>query len=228
MPTATEFGLRVLIGGLLGAAIGFERQWRQREAGLHTSALVAIGAALFTLLGPVVGSDSETRILVNIVTGVGFLAGGVILRQGTSVSGLNTAATIWSTAAVGALAGVGQIAHAVMGTAAIIVFNLALQPLVERIDRGAAVYQERHGEKSYRILAICDERAVTEVRAAIVDLVRVTKLNLRSIATETTDEGYEIRTEIHLEHRDDSVIEHFSDALSRSPDVRDVTWRMLD
>jgi len=222
MPGPNEFALRILVGGLLGATIGLERQWRQRGAGLHTSALVAIGAALFTLLGPVIGSDSETRILANIVTGVGFLAGGVILRQGTSVSGLNTAATIW------ALAGVGQIAHAAMGSAAIIVFNVTLQPLVERIDRQAAVYQELHGEKRYRVLAACDEAAVTEVRAAIVERLKATKLDLRSIATEKTEEGYEIRTEIHLQHRDDSVIEGFCATLSPRADVRDVTWHMLD
>jgi putative Mg2+ transporter-C (MgtC) family protein len=227
MPPPTEFALRVLVAGLLGAAIGFERQWRQRGAGMHTSSLVAIGAALFALLG-IVGSDNQARIIANIVTGVGFLAGGVILRQGTTITGLNTAGTIWATAAVGALAGVGQFDHAFMGAAAILVFNLALQPLVELTESRAAVYQERHGEKTYRIHTICDDDALAEVRAAIVDGVKATKLNLRSISTETTDQGRDIRTEILLQHRDDVAIERFTDTLSHRPDVRDVRWRMLD
>jgi putative Mg2+ transporter-C (MgtC) family protein len=228
MPTATEFALRVIVGGLLGSLIGFERQWRQRGAGVHTSALVAIGAALFTLLGPVVGSDSETRILANIVTGVGFLAGGVILRQGASISGLNTAATIWATAAVGALAGVGQYAHALMGAGAIVVFNLALQPLVEKIDSQATVYQERHGEKTYRIHAACDDAAIDDVRAAVIDAVKASSLILHSISTESTDQGQEVRVELRLARRDDSVVERFSSGLTQRAGVRNVRWRMLD
>lgn len=228
MPSATEFALRVTVGGLLGAGIGLEREWRQRGAGVHTSALVAIGAALFALLGPVVGTDSETRILANIVTGVGFLAGGVILRQGASITGLNTAGTIWATAAVGALAGIGQFAHAFMGAGAILLFNVALQPLVEAIEARAAVAQERHGEKTYRVQVVCDEAAIAEVRAAIVDAVKASKLNLRSISTGATDAGHEIRTELRLKHRDDGVVERFAATLLQRPDVRHVTWRMLD
>ncbi len=228
MPTATEFALRVLVGGLLGAFIGFERQWRQRGAGVHTSALVAIGAALFTLLGPVIGSDSETRILANIVTGVGFLAGGVILRQGASITGLNTAATIWATAAVGALAGVGQFAHAFIGAAAIVGYNLALQTVVERIDSRAAMYQERHGEKTYRIHAACDDAAVDDVRAAVIDVVKANDLILHSISTDSTEQGQEVRVELRLPHRDDSVVERFSSGLAQRADVRNVRWRMLD
>jgi putative Mg2+ transporter-C (MgtC) family protein len=228
MPTATEFALRVLAGGLLGSVIGFERQWRQRGAGVHTSALVAIGAALFTLLGPVVGSDSETRILANIVTGVGFLAGGVILRQGASITGLNTAATIWATAAVGALAGVGQFWHAAMGAAGIVGFNLALQPLVEKIDSSAAVYQERHGAKTYRIHAGCDDAAIDDVRAAVVDIVKTNNLILHSISSESTDHGQEVKVELRLGHRDDPIVERFSSSLAQRPTVRNIRWRMLD
>lgn len=218
----------MLVGGLLGALIGFERQWRQRGAGVHTSALVAIGAALFALLGPIVGSDSETRILANIVTGVGFLAGGVILRQGASITGLNTAATIWATAAVGALAGVGQYAHAFMGAGAIVAFNLLLQPLVDRIDSSAALYQERHGEKTYRVHAACGDAAVDDVRAAVVEIVEARNLILHSISTESTQEGQEIKVDLRLPHRDDSVVERFSSGLSERADVRNVRWRMLD
>lgn len=228
MPTATEFALRVLAGGLLGALIGFERQWRQRGAGVHTSALVAIGAALFTLLGPVIGSDSETRILANIVTGVGFLAGGVILRQGASITGLNTAATIWATAAVGALAGIGQFWHAAMGAAGIIAFNLALQPLVEKIDSSAAIYQERHGAKMYRLRAACDDSAIDDVRATVVDMVKTGNLILHGISSESTEQGQEIKVDLRLGHRDDPVVERFSSALAQRAAVRNIRWRMLD
>ncbi len=143
---AWEFALRLAVGALLGVAIGFERQWRQSPAGLHTSGLVAIGAALFALLAPVVGAASETRVLAAIVTGVGFLAGGVILREGLNVKGLNTAATIWATAAVGSLAGVGLFEEALLGALAIIVLNWWLQPVERFIERRRHVRAEQHGQ----------------------------------------------------------------------------------
>jgi putative Mg2+ transporter-C (MgtC) family protein len=128
------FLTRLGIAALLGIAIGFERQWRQRAAGLHTSSLVSIGAALFALLDGVLGAGDTTRIVAGVVTGVGFLAGGVILRSGANVSGLNTAATIWATAAVGALAGFGFFREAGAGAFGIIFLNLTLQPLANFID----------------------------------------------------------------------------------------------
>ncbi len=132
--TTLEFLARLGVAALLGIAIGFERQWRQRATGLHTSSLVAIGAALFALLDSTIGAGDTTRIVAGIVTGVGFIAGGVILRSGANITGLNSAATIWATAAVGALAGFGFWAEAAAGAVAIIFINLVLQPLSDAID----------------------------------------------------------------------------------------------
>lgn len=129
-----EFLTRVGLAALLGIAIGFERQWRQKAAGLHTSSLVSVGAALFGLLDKTLGAGDTTRIVAGVVTGVGFIAGGVILRSGFNVTGLNTAATIWATAAVGALAGFGFAEEAAIGAAMIIALNLILQPLANAID----------------------------------------------------------------------------------------------
>jgi putative Mg2+ transporter-C (MgtC) family protein len=135
--TAAVFLTRLAVGAFLGIAIGFERQWRQRAAGLHTSGLVAIGATLFALLDTFVSAGDTTRVLAGIVTGVGFIAGGVILRDGANVSGLNTAATIWATAAVGALAGMGLYWHAT-ASAVIVVINLTTQPLAQWVDARSA------------------------------------------------------------------------------------------
>lgn len=102
------FFTRLAIATVLGLAIGFERQWRQRTAGLHTMTLVAVGAALFCAIPGLGGKVSDPwRVAAQVVTGVGFLAGGVILRQGLDVRGITTAATLWATAAVGALVGSG-------------------------------------------------------------------------------------------------------------------------
>jgi putative Mg2+ transporter-C (MgtC) family protein len=132
--TISAFLARLGVAALLGIAIGFERQWRQRATGLHTSSLVATGAALFALLDEVLGAGDTTRIVAGVVTGVGFIAGGVIFKSGISVVGLNTASTIWATAAVGAIAGFGYFREAAAGAAAIIVLNLVLQPLATWIN----------------------------------------------------------------------------------------------
>ena len=124
------FFTRLAIATALGLAIGFERQWRQRTAGLHTMTLVAVGAALFCALPGLGGKVSDPwRVAAQVVTGVGFLAGGVILRQGLDVRGLTTAATLWATAAVGALVGSGFELQGAVGAGVIVAVNAFVQPL---------------------------------------------------------------------------------------------------
>src|SRR5579863_6642317 len=94
----------------LGAAVGLERQWRQRMAGTRTNALVAAGAAAFVMAGTLLDNDPSAagRVASYVVSGVGFLGAGVIFKDGASVRGLNTAATIWCAAAIGVLVGFGH------------------------------------------------------------------------------------------------------------------------
>jgi putative Mg2+ transporter-C (MgtC) family protein len=112
-----ELLVRVGLALLLGVAIGIERQWRSRMAGLQTMALVSMGSALFTIMGaydfPTQGD--RNRVAAQIVTGIGFLGAGVIVKEGLRPFGLNTAATLWAAAAVGALCGVWMWREAVVG-----------------------------------------------------------------------------------------------------------------
>jgi putative Mg2+ transporter-C (MgtC) family protein len=119
--------LRLLVAALLGGAIGFERELRERQAGLRTHLVVSVGAALFTLVsaygfrefmvqgGSLVRTD-PTRIAAQIVSGIGFLGAGAIIRQGLSVRGLTTAATLWLVAAIGMASGAGYYSAAVIAT----------------------------------------------------------------------------------------------------------------
>jgi putative Mg2+ transporter-C (MgtC) family protein len=132
--TFESFLTRLAVAAFLGIAIGFEREWRQRAVGLHTSSLVSVGAALFGLLDGTLNAGDTTRIIAGVVTGVGFIAGGVIFKSGANVTGLNTAATIWATAAIGALAGFGFYREAAAGAVTIILLNVLLQPLADAID----------------------------------------------------------------------------------------------
>jgi putative Mg2+ transporter-C (MgtC) family protein len=125
--------LRLLLAAGLGAAIGIEREYRQKPAGLRTNILIAVGSALFTILSICIARSGGTpdRIVAQVVTGIGFLGGGAILRSGESVHGMTTAATIWVNAAVGVAAGAGEFALATAATALTLVV-LALLPPIER------------------------------------------------------------------------------------------------
>jgi putative Mg2+ transporter-C (MgtC) family protein len=121
---------------VLGALIGAERQYRQRGGGLRTHVLVAVGAATFVDIGMHLnGNQGATQIIAYVVSGVGFLGAGVIMKQGSNVWGLNTAATLWCSAAVGACAGADMAFEAILLTGFVLAGNTLLRPLVNAINR---------------------------------------------------------------------------------------------
>jgi putative Mg2+ transporter-C (MgtC) family protein len=134
-----DISIRLLVAALLGAAIGLERELRQKAAGLRTHALIAVGSALFTLLShELVGASGDPgRVAAQIVSGIGFLGGGTILRTGASVRGLTTAATIWVNAAIGMAAGAGRWTVAVGATVATLLILTALVPVERFVERRA-------------------------------------------------------------------------------------------
>jgi putative Mg2+ transporter-C (MgtC) family protein len=123
----------LLLAIVLGAAIGLERRLRQHPAGLHTNALVALGACAYVTAGLTLSGDSPARLAAQVISGVGFLCGGIIFRQGPTVHGLNTAATAWCSAAVGVLAGVQRPGLAVLLAAIILGANMLLHWLEHSI-----------------------------------------------------------------------------------------------
>src|SRR5215470_17004128 len=128
---------------LLGSVIGFERQWRNRLAGLRTNTLVALGAASFVVFEALVpDASSPTRVAAQVVSGIGFLGAGVIFREGLNVRGLNTAATLWCSAAIGVLAGAGYAGYAAIATAFVVFVNLLLRPIGSCINRQPLVSTE--------------------------------------------------------------------------------------
>lgn len=130
--TNLEFTLRLFTALLAGLSIGFERQWHRKSAGLRTNTLVSVGSALFVLLSIILtkeGNGDVTRIIGQVVTGIGFLCGGIIFREGVSVHGLTTAVTVWCCAAIGCLAAAGYYTETLIGTSVIIIVNIILKPL---------------------------------------------------------------------------------------------------
>src|SRR6058998_3383739 len=131
--TPVEMMLRLLLAAGLGAAIGLEREYRRKPAGLRTNILIALGSAVFTIMSIQLGHAAGTpdRIAAQLITGIGFLGGGAILRSGTSIHGMTTAATIWVNAAIGMAAGAGEYALAA-GSTIITLIVLAVLPPIER------------------------------------------------------------------------------------------------
>jgi putative Mg2+ transporter-C (MgtC) family protein len=150
LQTALDLALAIA----LGAAIGIERQWRQRLAGLRTNTLVALGAASFVLFaGLYPGEASPTRIAAQVVSGIGFLGAGVIFKEGLNVRGLNTAATLWCSAAVGLFAGAGAVWPAVIVAIGVVGVNL-LPAAAGRADQPPAAHHRRIRS------AVCRERGL--------------------------------------------------------------------
>ncbi|WP_156365024.1 MgtC/SapB family protein [Sciscionella sp. SE31] len=232
MITTTETLLRLACGFGLGSVIGFERQYRARMAGLRTNALVAVGAALFVLLsahgfhgGSAYPAD-PTRVAAQIVSGIGFLGGGVILREGLTVRGLNTAATLWCSAAVGALAGAGLYLIAAAGTVVIVATHLLLRPIGHAVDRRPEPRRETPARYTFR--AVTNEEAQAHIRTLVVQALATTDFALCSMESETIGEdgGVEVRASAMAEQRDDKQLESAVSLLSFEPSVTSVRWQV--
>ncbi len=225
--TWMEFTVRLGVALLLGAAIGVERQWRQRMAGLRTNALVSIGAALFVMLSSLTpGESSPTRIAAQVVSGIGFLGGGVILREGLSVRGLNTAATLWCAAAVGCLCGAGRLSESFIGALAVLATNVLLRPLAHSINRQPIKNTEL--ETYYRCTVVCRSEDEIYVRALLLKMVN-NGLMLRALSSEDLDNStkLEVKAELMIQDRNDALLEQIVSQLSLEPGVSAVSWEIL-
>jgi putative Mg2+ transporter-C (MgtC) family protein len=136
-----DLTVRLLLAAALGAAIGIERELHQKPAGLRTNILIALGAALFTTVSLQMGGAAGTsdRITAQVVTGIGFLGAGAILRSGKSVHGMTTAATIWVNAAIGVAVGTGAYLMATVATVVTLIVLALLPPIESYFERRAGV-----------------------------------------------------------------------------------------
>jgi putative Mg2+ transporter-C (MgtC) family protein len=210
---------------LLGAIIGFERQWRQRLAGLRTNTLVALGAASFVVFESLFHSDTS-RVAAQVVSGIGFLGAGIIFREGLNVRGLNTAATLWCSAAVGLLAGVGAWPQATLAAALVVAINLLLRPLVQHISRQPLASVELPG--GYVVSVVCAGATEAHVRALMLQGLSVGGLRLRrldSVNIEGSDR-VEVMASVTAEGRPDAALEQIVGRLSLEPAVTAARWRV--
>jgi len=129
--TTIEFTLRLLVAFAAGLLIGIEREWHHKAAGIRTNILVAIGSALFVLLSFKITETSGdvTRIIGQVVTGIGFLGAGIIFKEGLNVHGLTTAATVWCASALGCTAAAGFYSETLIGTLMVMIINSLSIPM---------------------------------------------------------------------------------------------------
>ena len=176
-----QAAIDLAVAGGLSSLIGFERQWRNRLAGLRTNTLVALGAASFVIFeGLVPGDASPSRVAAQVVSGIGFLGAGLIFREGLSVRGLNTAATIWCSAAVGVSAGASYPAYAALATGFVLFVNLLLRPIVTFINR-QPIMGGGEVEVGYLVSVTCRSPDEAHVRALLLQGLAGCGLALRRL-----------------------------------------------
>ena len=203
--------LRIALAGVLGGLIGLERELRLREAGLRTHLLVAIGAALFTIAGAYgfenIRTD-PTRVAAQIVTGIGFLGAGAIIRQGLAVRGLTTAATLWVVAAIGLSCGAGYYTAALMTTAVAVFLLWPVRYLARR-------FFDRPHEYRLAVQLAAGTRAAT-----VVELLE--RLGVRIQSFEVGDEdALDLLLELPRGVAPGLVVR----TLIQHQDVRSAAWR---
>ncbi len=182
------FLLRVAVALVLGALIGAERQLRQRLTGLRTNALVSTGACLFVLMTqgvPGLAGDAS-RIAAYVVSGIGFLGGGVIMRDGLNVRGLNTAATLWCTAAIGVLCSMGLLLEATLGSLVVLCANILLRDIAQRLNC-QDVLPASEAEQRYEVQIVCRAEDEIQVRSLMLHSLGSSDLRLQSLHSEDLD-----------------------------------------
>jgi putative Mg2+ transporter-C (MgtC) family protein len=217
-----ELVLRLALAAFLGAAIGLERELREREAGLRTHLLVSLGSAVFTVVsaygfhaflssGANVVRADPTRIAAQIVTGIGFLGAGAIIRQGLSVRGLTTAATLWVVAAIGMACGAGYYSAAVVTTVLVIVSLWPLRILAFRL------FLRFRPERERLVVDLAPGRSA----APILEAIERAGGRVESLEVTGDDDRRSVAVEVDLRQGEQSAA---TSALSELEGVRSIRW----
>ncbi len=224
----TDFLTRLALALLLGSVIGLERQWRQHLAGLRTNTLVCVGSALFVLLALKISSDASApgRIAGQIITGIGFLGAGVIMKDGFSVHGLNTAATLWCSSAVGSLAGFGYWAEASIASGTIVLIHLVQRPIANLINKRPVHFENYI--TTYLFKVTCRVLQENEVRIIMIRNLNEESIEIRSIKSQSGREpgNIDILTEITASGKQNQSMERLVSLLSIEKNVIAVSWEI--
>ncbi len=209
----------------MGMIIGLERQVRQHTAGLRTNALVCVAAALFVSLSMLVEHESSpTRVAGQVASGIGFLGGGVILREGFNVRGMNTAATLWCSAAIGTLAGAGRLTEGAVGTVLVLISHIVLRPLTLRLE--ASLHLSHTGEGLYRVHLTSTTAQEAMVRQLLMRHVNSEPgMAIHGLSTQEAAPGMTtVNAEVYVAERNDKFFNELVSRLSIEQGVSAVSW----
>ncbi|POY36803.1 magnesium transporter MgtC [Solitalea longa] len=220
--------LRILLAFLLGALIGTERQLRHKMAGMRTNALVSVGAALFVILSVniTVDQSSPARVVAQIASGIGFLGAGVIMKDSFNITGLNTAATIWCSGAVGALCGVGFWYEAILGSGFVLLSHLLLRPLGKKVVNKYSTYEP--GDHRYSLKVSCAMTAEDRIRDILLNHIANFKMRILNMTLEYDKVKKEslISMEILSERANNSDIMKIIQQINEDNDVSSAFWEV--
>ncbi|MCC8094740.1 MAG: MgtC/SapB family protein [Tannerellaceae bacterium] len=222
----TRLGLAFLFGLLIGA----ERQFRLKNAGLRTNTLVALGSAVFILLSISLtdATGDPSRIASQIVTGVGFLGGGLILKDGMSVRGLNTAAPIRCSYALFSMAGLGLYWQGLIAVGFIILSNCLLRPLGDLLSRHN-VFDNTNEQLIYTLTIRCKEQIENRLRVMMLNTIK-NDLHLQLRSLKSSDDEMPtycyIEAEFYAMGKHDLMIEKLAAQLTLEYGVTEVTWEV--
>jgi len=232
---AWELIINSFFGIFAGMIIGIERQWQKKLAGMKTTTLVCFGACLFVTLSALIVDDgSPTRIAAQVVSGIGFLAGGVIIRDGYSVSGINTAATLWCSAAVGVIIGAGFQLEGIICSIILMLINVFLSSASRKVDN---INIARHTDTThYYVSVTCLETQEIDVRTIILHDLNQLQLNFNQIICGNPEEGkVTILIDLERSERDygtDLRVKHLIERLLLEKTIQEVqilgSDRMVD
>ncbi|MBQ9227669.1 MAG: MgtC/SapB family protein [Eubacterium sp.] len=232
--TLSGFAVHLLASAVLGALIGLERQYTRHPAGILTNLLVCLGSFAFTAFSYLCfrqGVDL-TRVAAGIVSGIGFLGAGVILRDGGNIRGLNTAATVWSSAAVGILCCINNLLYAAMVAAAIVFLHLVLHPLSQKLDKIRRYDKTASPDEEavYRISVVCPEEQELEIRKNIMSVIKnepnALLHTLETVNSHSDENNKKIRAYITTRTNDDSLIESMITKVSKNEGVISAGWKI--
>ena len=187
---------RLFIAFICGLIIGLERQLRHKMSAVVTNVLVCMGSFLFLSFAMHDSANEQARLASQVISGIGFLGGGVIIRDGFSIRGLNTAATLWCSAALGLLISQGYINYAFLGTAFILGANIFLKPLAIRVEHSK--YGNRDTEFNYKIKLQCNDSQEEEVIKSFRSSVENKNITIRGIESRRSDETNHMSIKIYI------------------------------
>jgi len=209
-----------------GTLIGAERQYRQRSAGLRTNVLVSLGAAAFTDIGARIGGPNSTQVVAYVVSGVGFLGAGAIMKEGVNIRGLNTAATLWCSAAVGAAAGEALLVEAALLTGLVIAGNTLLRPLVNAINR--IPIDAAASEANYQVRLTATPEQAAEAREALVEALEGANYPVAEVTTtERGDELVDVVATLVATSAVADELDAVAAKLEATPGVEHATWESV-